>query len=181
MIGNISKQGIKGEKGETPSISFRYDEKTGDLYYSSDGIMADKDYVDAEITAHKVYEITEENTNDTKYPSTNALKKYVDDKFKEIKEMVEQKLARTVTITLYKSKWLGNNGTYYQNVTIDNITQYSKVDLQPSAEQLKIFYEKDISFVTENENGVITVFCIGQKPTNDYVMQATITEVTQYE
>ena len=39
------------------------------------------------------------------------------------------------------------------------------------------FYEKDITFVTENEGGVVTVYVIGQKPTNDYTIQVTITEV----
>ena len=32
-------------KGDTPAISFRYDEETGNLYYSSDGILIDKEYV----------------------------------------------------------------------------------------------------------------------------------------
>ena len=44
-------------------------------------------------------------------------------------------------------------------------------------EQLAIFYNKDLTFVTENEDGVVTVYAIGQKPTNDYTIQATITEV----
>lgn len=38
---------FKGEKGDTPAISFRYDEETGNLYYSSDGILIDKEYVDS--------------------------------------------------------------------------------------------------------------------------------------
>lgn len=58
-----------------------------------------------------------------------------------------------------------------------DITEHSKVDLQPSAEQLTIFHEKDLTFVTENEGGVVTVFCVGKVPTNDYLVQATITEV----
>ena len=49
--------------------------------------------------------------------------------------------------------------------------------MTPSVEQLVIFYEKDLTFVTENEGGVVTVYAIGQKPTNDYTIQVTITEV----
>lgn len=46
MTGNVSKsKGFKGDKGDTPSIKFRYDEATGNLYYSSDGIMVGKEYV----------------------------------------------------------------------------------------------------------------------------------------
>jgi hypothetical protein len=52
------------------------------------------------------------------------------------------------------------------------------VDLLPSAEQLAIFHNKDVAFVTENEDGVVTVYAIGDKPTQNYTMQVQITEVT---
>jgi hypothetical protein len=51
------------------------------------------------------------------------------------------------------------------------------VDLQPSAEQFCDFYAKDLAFITENEDGVISVFCIGQVPEGDYTIQAIVTEV----
>ena len=40
-----------------------------------------------------------------------------------------------------------------------------------------IFHDKDLAFVTENEDGVVTVYSIGDKPTNDYTIQVSITEV----
>jgi hypothetical protein len=52
------------------------------------------------------------------------------------------------------------------------------VDITPSVEELVVFYEKDLTLVTENDNGVVTVYAIGQKPTNDYRLQVTITEVS---
>ena len=68
---------------------------------------------------------------------------------------------------------------YYQVVTVQNaiITPNSKVDLQPDATQLSIFHEKDLAFVAENEDGVISVYCVGQVPLNEYDIQATVTEV----
>ena len=42
-----SLRGKQGLKGDTPSIKFTYDEETGDLYYSSDGILIPKEYVDS--------------------------------------------------------------------------------------------------------------------------------------
>ena len=109
------------------------------------------------------------------------INKYIDSKIEAalliLKNVVEKSLVKTVSISLYASKWLENDGKYSQSVSIANVTPYSKIDLQPSVEQLAIFYEKDIAFVVENRDGNITVFCVGQKPTNDYVMQATITEV----
>lgn len=86
--------------------------------------------------------------------------------------------ARIGTVTLTANGWIGSDNLYSQIVTIDGVTANSQVDLTPSVEQLAIFYEKDLAFVTENENGVVTVYAIGQKPQNDYVIQVTITEVS---
>ena len=80
-------------------------------------------------------------------------------------------------VTLLASKWVGSDHLYSQVVNIDGITENSQVDLTPSVEQLVVFYEKDLTFVTENDGGVVTVYAIGQKPTNDYVVQITVTEV----
>lgn len=80
-------------------------------------------------------------------------------------------------VTILASAWTGENSLYSQVVTIDGITEYSKVDLLPSVEQLAIFFNKNVSFVTENEDGVVTIYAIGDKPLLDYTMQAQITEV----
>ena len=88
------------------------------------------------------------------------------------------KAAKIGTITLLADAWEGANNLYSQVVSVDGATEYSQVDITPSVEQLAVFYEKDITFVTENEDGVVTVYAIGQKPTNDYTVQVTITEVS---
>ncbi len=85
---------------------------------------------------------------------------------------------RIADVTLLASAWEGSERLWHQVVTIEGTTEYSQVDLTPSAEQLTIFHEKDIAFTTENEDGIVTVFAIGDKPSNDYVIQATITEVS---
>lgn len=81
------------------------------------------------------------------------------------------------SISLPASAWMGVESPYSQRIQIVGATANSKVDLLPTVEQLEIFKEKDLTFVTENEGGVITVYAIGDKPQNDYVIQATITEV----
>jgi hypothetical protein len=96
----------------------------------------------------------------------------------EIKSLLGFAPARVTAITLLASAWEGSNSLYSQVVSVDGVTNRSKVDLLPSVEQLAIFHNKDVAFVTENEDGVVTVFAIGDKPTNDYTMQASITEVT---
>lgn len=85
--------------------------------------------------------------------------------------------ARIANVDLLSANWVGEESPYSQVVQIEGITENSQVDLTPSIEQLVIFYEKDLGFVTENDNGVVTVYAIGQKPNNDYTIQVTITEV----
>ena len=86
--------------------------------------------------------------------------------------------SRISEITLKTDDWVGENGLYHQVVDeLDGITEYSKVDLLPSVEQLAILHNKDVAFVTENEDGVVTVYAIGDKPLLDYDIQVSITEV----
>lgn len=85
--------------------------------------------------------------------------------------------ARIGEVTLTASGWVGNVSPYSQVVTITGVTENSQVDLTPNIQQLAVFYEKDLAFVTENEGGIVTVYAIGQKPSNDYTIQVTITEV----
>ena len=83
------------------------------------------------------------------------------------------------TVELLASKWTtSSTNLYSQVVNVAGVTENSQVDLTPSVEQLVVFYEKDLTFVTENDGGTVTVYAIGQKPTNDYVIQVTITEVS---
>lgn len=99
----------------------------------------------------------------------------------EMLEMTNKVAPSPASVTLYKDRWASNaDGTmWHQEVVVANatITPYSKVDLQLSAEQIAIFYEKDLAFVAENDNTVVTVYSIGRKPENDYVIQATVSEV----
>ena len=120
----------------------------------------------------------------TNYPSTtisndeNAFMKvgYRADTKNFIKRMVGS-TTQISSVTLAASKWVGTASPYSQVVTISGTTKNSKIDLNPTVEQLSIFHNKDLAFVVGNNNGVITVYAIGQKPTNDYTMQAAITEV----
>ena len=80
-------------------------------------------------------------------------------------------------VSLPASAWQGTKSPWSQVVQIPGVTENSQVDLTPDVSQLAIFHNKDLAFVAENEDGVVTVYAVGQKPTNDYVIQATIKEV----
>lgn len=99
----------------------------------------------------------------------------IEDRIVALEQLQSPKFVNS--IDLIAENWVGNESPYSQVVSISGVTPHSKVDLQPNTEQLSIFYEKDLSFVAANEDGVITVFCIGHKPTHDYTMQVTVTEV----
>lgn len=86
-------------------------------------------------------------------------------------------LPRVVDITLDHTKWEGSDDYYYQVVEIEGVTANTKVDLQASADVLAIFHEKDIAFVAENEGGTVTVYVIGDMPSQDYTIQAALKEV----
>lgn len=86
-------------------------------------------------------------------------------------------IPRVVNISLLAEAWVGETSPYSQTIEVLNATEYSKVDLQPSVEQLEVFHEKDLTFLTENDEGVITVYAVGDKPKNDYTVQATVMEV----
>ena len=103
----------------------------------------------------------------------NRMKSYINSRL----EALNSNVPRVATVALLADKWLGDASPYSQIVEIEGVTQYSQVDLKPSMEQLVIFHDKDISFVAENDSGVVTVYVIGKKPENDYTMQVSITEV----
>lgn len=89
------------------------------------------------------------------------------------------------TITLYGGDaWVdveGYDRRYTQDITeqlAGKVTVNSKIDLQPTPEQLLAFQAKDVTFTTVNEDGNVRVCAIGERPLNDYEgIQVTITEV----
>lgn len=75
-----------------------------------------------------------------------------------------------------------NEGRFAQNITKQlsekvTITSNSKIDLQPTPEQLYTFHQKDVAFTTVNDEGTVTVYAIGVRPEQKYDIQVTITEV----
>ena len=110
-------------------------------------------------------------------PSTTPTPSIWQDMMNYIARLSTKPAARVDEVVLMASAWVGEDKLYSQVVSIDGITQYSQVDLKPSAEQMALFHEKDIAFSTENEDGIVTVYVVGDKPTRDYTMQVSITEV----
>lgn len=81
------------------------------------------------------------------------------------------------SVTLLASAWKGDGNAYSQVVEIPGVTPNTKVDLQPTSDQLVEFHYKDLAFVAENDGGTVTIYTVGDKPVNDHTIQVTKTEV----
>lgn len=82
-------------------------------------------------------------------------------------------------ITLLANSWVDEEEEYWfsQVVEIEGLTNKSNVNLKLTAKQHIALLNKNILFVAENENGVVTVSAIGQKPKNNYTLQVEVSEV----
>lgn len=87
-------------------------------------------------------------------------------------------LPRVATITLAAASWTGDANPYSQVVTINTATTATKIDLQPTAQQIVALQNEDIALMAENANGVITIYALGGKPSTDLTMQVLLTEVS---
>lgn len=81
------------------------------------------------------------------------------------------------SVTLKVGDWVGESSPYSQIVAIPDVTSYTKVDLQPTVTQLNTLYGLSIGFFAVNEDGVVTIYAVGSKPTEDFTFQYTKTEV----
>lgn len=83
------------------------------------------------------------------------------------------------TISLPASGWTAATNVYSQVVAVSGATANSKVDIYPTPEQLVELQSAGIALVAVNEDGVVTVYAINNKPTADYAVQVTLTEVNE--
>ena len=130
----------------------------------------------AEIAAYKALHTNKPNTIAFNDENAYMSVKYVAD----AKAYIDHRLSNSsvkASVALPASAWVGSGNIYSQVVKIDGVTKNSQVNLTPNISQMATFYEKDITFITENDGGVVTVYVIGQKPANDYTIQASIVEV----
>ena len=84
---------------------------------------------------------------------------------------------RLTQLYLPAQGWRGAISPYSQAVELERISRNSKVDLLPDYQQLECFRHQELAFLAENEDGAVTVYAIGDKPEEDLVFQAAITEV----
>jgi hypothetical protein len=95
----------------------------------------------------------------------------------DIKYMPDCLMPKTTFVELVEGDWVDDGSLLCQVVEIGGVTTNSKVDLQPTAYQILDLQNNDIAFILENDDGVVTAYCLGGRPNKSYTMQALITEV----
>lgn len=94
-----------------------------------------------------------------------------------ITQMIAKAVPRVVTIEITTNWTQISDDKYSQVIAIDDITEHSRLDLQPNSDMLAEFKQLGLVFVTENKAGTISIHSVGNMPQKAYVMQATIIEV----
>lgn len=87
-------------------------------------------------------------------------------------------MPKMTTITMPSNAWAGSSNPYSQVVSCSGVNVNSKLDLQPTPAQIVALQDAEISLMLTNNNGVVTAWAIGGKPTVNYTMDVLITEVT---
>lgn len=87
-------------------------------------------------------------------------------------------LTRITTINLLAVNWEGETTPYSQVVEISSVTPTTKIDLQPTVEQIVYLQDQGIALMVENDDCVTTVYSFGEKPLDDMSIQAQLMEVS---
>ena len=114
-----------------------------------------------------------------KINNTETVKEMYPDLYEQLKqEVLASSVPKQTTITLLSTDWVEADGVYSQVVELEGVTANSKVDLQPSPDQLNRLIDDGVSMTTLNDNGVVTVFAFGAAPEIDMTMPVLVTEVS---
>ncbi len=77
-------------------------------------------------------------------------------------------------MTLSQSAWVNEGDYYTQRVSIEGVEVNERIDVQPSASVLmRLLDDGVIALFVENNEGVLTAYCIGGVPTTDVTVQIT--------
>ena len=88
-------------------------------------------------------------------------------------------VTKVTDIVMPADGWSGGSGMWSQIVEVEAASSFSKIDLQPSTEQLFALQKLEAAMTVENADGVITVYVTGNKPKTDLTIQAAVTEVVR--
>jgi hypothetical protein len=85
---------------------------------------------------------------------------------------------KLTSITMPASGWQGSSNPYSQVVSCNGVNVNSKLDLQPTPTQVVELQDAEISLMLTNNQGTVTAWALGNKPSEDMTIDVLITEVT---
>lgn len=84
---------------------------------------------------------------------------------------------RLATATLAVNSWIKNGNNFSQTVSIE-VNENDKIDIQPDGNVINAMLNDGVvAIYFGNENGVVTAYSVGAKPTADITVQVTLSEV----
>ena len=98
-------------------------------------------------------------------------------KLNKIQEMIDAVKPKVTTITLKAASWIGYEAPYYQDVALNFVTENSKIDIQPTGDQLSEWQSEGLAFSTLSQDGYVRVYVTDVKPADDISVQITVQEV----
>lgn len=84
---------------------------------------------------------------------------------------------KLTSITMLAANWSGTSNPWSQVVQCNGVNVNSKLDLQPTPNQIVELQDAEISLMLTNNQGTVSAWAIGNKPTKDYTIDVLITEV----
>lgn len=97
----------------------------------------------------------------------------------QVNSLTERITEKTITLTLSTDGWIqSSDATYYtQEVSIEGSTVNTRVNLDPTAEQLLQILQEEVSLFVVNDNGTILVYSVNNVPSTDMAIKAILKEV----
>ena len=84
---------------------------------------------------------------------------------------------KITTVALPAAGWKNAESPFFQTIEVAGVSESSLINLQATKEQIAQLCIDGTALHIENDSGIITAWAIGTKPTEDMILQVTLTEV----
>ena len=189
--GEMGPQGPAGADGHTPVKGTDYftESDKQEIAVAASELVPSADIPITSTPADDVKIWIDPNEDDqtenfyTKVETNSLLQKKADSSSVYTKTESDTLLQRKADITkkasvVLSTNWTGSASPYTQSVAISGTTSNSKVDLQPDASVIaQMMTDGTVALYIANDNGTLTAYAVGEKPTVALTIQATIMEV----
>lgn len=160
-------------------LSEQYDNGTPFTIYYCFETPIETPLTDEELAAYQVATTNHLNTTILNDAEAHMEVTYSVDLKTYIEDFKNAVVGIKTSVTLLADSWTVSDDGYYftQEVTVPNTTVNSKIDLQPTPEQMIYLLQSEISLFVANNNGTIVVYALNAVPEEDMTFNAIRSEV----